>query len=248
MFSTLKNLKTMLMSWHAFNLQWTQLQSMALDLVVIDSYHGHYLTAMLQQDKIHTINPMLMRCFTTNPVAIENITILRIASVFYYPMEVDTEAWHTSGGHRWPCRTLWLASHRMDQIRMSRPFGCYFEDIPSLPSAPVLEPGFMFLPPPPPALAPTPQYNNAFPDIVFERSPSPESYPMAINDNLPRVATPDIGASVQPVKRTSLVATGGVQKPLRSQKKKERAGMFLPTSCILSLLTKVICKLFTVLH
>lgn len=264
MFSTLERLKSMPMSWRDINLQWTQLQRMALDLVAMDSYHGHYLTAMLQRDKVHTVNSMLMGSFTTNPVVVENmfyagipvvfvrvdshpnswnITTLRITSVFYYPLEVDTEEWYTSGGRRWPCRTLWLASHGMDRIRMSRPFSRYFEDIPSLPSAPALEPGFTFPPPPPPASAPTPQYDNALPDIVFERSASPESHPMAIDDDLPRAATPDVGPSVRPGKRTSLVATGGVQKPSRSQKKKERAGTFLPASSILSPLTPVVCKL-----
>ncbi|KZP19914.1 hypothetical protein FIBSPDRAFT_892307 [Athelia psychrophila] len=242
MFSVLEPLKSLPLGFRDLVLQWTQVQHLLLDLVAMESYYAHFLSAMMQQDQRHQVNLNLLGCFSTNPAVVDNmywagvpvvyvrteehpnawnIRTLAILPDFWYPPDVETKEWSADT----PCRTLWLASHGTDRIRMSRPFGQYFEDIPALPSAPSSQPGYLFPAAPPPATAPTPQYDNPLPDNAFQqRSPSP---PFQFTDSeTPRSQTPPPGTANTST-GSSLVPSGGVVKLSRRQKKQQSIDEFL---------------------
>lgn len=211
LFTALERLKSLLVSWRDMVLQWTQVQGLALDLVAMDSYYGYYRAQMIQRDKCRPVNLHLMGCFTTNPAVVENlywagipvvyvrteadpnawnIRTFKVADDFWHPEDVETaEWWSKSSAQEVPCRTIWLALHGTDRIRMSRPFGRYFEDIPSLPSAPSQQTGFVFPPAPPPATARAPEYHQLLTDVSYRRSASPDAFPAADPDP-PRFDTP----------------------------------------------------------
>lgn len=163
MFTTLERLKSLPLSWCDHNFQWTQLQCLLLDLAAQEAYYSHYQSVMLQRTKVQKVNDMIVRCFTTNPAVVENmyytgipvvlvrleshlktwhILTLRVNSDFYLPIYIPVSEWRSTTGVDEPCRMLWLASRGSNHICMSRPFGRYFEDIHSLPSAPTLQVGF----------------------------------------------------------------------------------------------------------
>lgn len=250
LFSTLDRLKSLPLGFRDLVLQWTQVQRLLLDLVAMESYYGHFSNAMMQREKRYPVNLGLMGCFTTSPAIVENmfwagvpvvyvrtdthpnawnIRKFAVANSFWVPPDVETEEW-TDGS---PCRTLWFASQGTDRIKMSRPFGRYFEDIPALPSAPSSQPGHLFPTPPPPATAATPQYDNPMPDSIYRQdSPSPPHDMMDYKvqnyvdseAELGRASTPQPGSSSTPAGRPDLVENSGVVKLSRAEKKKQAAG------------------------
>lgn len=140
MFATLERLKSLPLSWRDLNLQWTQVQRLVLDLAAQESYYGHYNAAMLQRTKVLKLNDMVMGCFTTNPAVVENmyyagipvyfvrleshantwhIRTLRVNRDFYLSHLISVLEWRNFPAPEDPCRTLWLASHGSDRIRMT---------------------------------------------------------------------------------------------------------------------------------
>lgn len=254
LFTTLERLKSLPVSLRDLSLQWMQAQRLALDLIAMDTFYGVFLPRSLQRDKIWPVNLSIMGAFTTNPAVADNLyyagipivyvrteadpnawnlRVWKIADEFWMPGDVITAEWYCPNKRtEVPCRTIWLASHGTERIKMSRPFGRYFEDIASLPSAPSQQPGFTFPAPPPPAAAQTPTYDNALPDIMYSRSPSPPNYAMNTEDHPmdsapSRAATPQLDVSVRPAACSNLLNTGGVTKLTRAQKKKQQAGEFI---------------------
>lgn len=245
LFTTLERLKSLPMSFRDLVLQWTQVQRLLLDLVAMESYYGHFREAMMQREKTFPVNLGLMGCFTTSPAIVDNmfhagipvifmrveshpnawhIRTFRVADDFWMPPDVTTDEWP-----RTPCRNIWLASHGTDRIRMSRPFGRYFEDIPALPSAPSSQAGNCFPSAPPPATAPTPRAGNPLPDLIYhQRSPSPE-HDTYFEQELPPPPspTPSQGPSSRSAARAQLVASGGVVKLSRRESKQQVAGQSL---------------------
>lgn len=261
MFTTLERLKSLPMSWRDTNLQWTQLQHLVLDLAAQESYYGHYRSAMLQRTKVQKLNDNVLGCFSTNPAVVENmywagipiyyvrqadhpntwhIPTLRVHLDFAKATFIPLSEWHDLAGREQPCRTLWLASHGSDHIRMSRPFGRYFEDIPALPSAPTLQVGFTFPIAPPAAAPPMPHGDDPMPDVVYSsaspgpdhemddvtynRTPSPHSASASTQAESSR----SVSATAVPSARVAtapIIFEGGVRKLSRSQKKKQVNGM-----------------------
>ncbi|KZP26249.1 hypothetical protein FIBSPDRAFT_949715 [Athelia psychrophila] len=127
MFSVLERLKSLPLGFRDLVLQWTQVQRLVLDLVAMESYYAHFLSAMMQRDQRHQVNLNLLGCFSTNPAVVDNmywagvpvvyvrteehpnawnIRTLAILPDFWYPPDVETKEWSADT----PCRTLWLAS------------------------------------------------------------------------------------------------------------------------------------------
>lgn len=241
LFTTLEHLKSLPLSWRDMVLQWTQVQHLALDLVGMNSYYGYYQAQMIQRNKLPEVNTNLMGCFTTNPAVINNmyhagipvlyvhikthphtwnIRVYKVANDFWKPPDVVTaEWWCPSSRKEIRCRNIWLASHGTDHTRMSRPFGRYFKDLPSLPTAPS-QPDCVFPAAPPPVTAQTPQYNNVLPDIIYKCTPSPDIGSDPIHPDSPSLPCQTPPPASRPATRARLVQSAGVVKLSRSQMKK----------------------------
>lgn len=72
LFTALERLKSLPLSFRDMALQWTQVQGLALDLVAMDSYYGHYREQMIQRTKRQKVNLNIMGCFSTNPAVVDN--------------------------------------------------------------------------------------------------------------------------------------------------------------------------------
>lgn len=148
--ATLARLEDLPMSYRDLILQFTQAQRLGLDLLAMESYHGHIFARMTQRQTVYPLRPEFMGCHTVNPTTVENMFYAGIPVVYIRPSEITTpsqvrisrvvhnfakmpEGIVTAQWPDHPCKVLHNGASSTRRFQMSRPCGRYFKDLVPLP-------------------------------------------------------------------------------------------------------------------
>ncbi|KAF7966726.1 hypothetical protein HWV62_37271, partial [Athelia sp. TMB] len=153
MAATVRRLRGLPMSFRDLVLQWSQAQRLAHDLLAMRAYYGFISQRLLQREEVWPLCHDMMGCFTASPTIAENMYYAGIPVVFMrhddtvepsrirvrsvitaqpsMPRHIVTAHWTDQ-----LCLCLDNGPSSSSRVRMSRPHGRYFEDLPHLPTTP----------------------------------------------------------------------------------------------------------------
>ncbi|KAF7966738.1 hypothetical protein HWV62_37237 [Athelia sp. TMB] len=150
MMAIVRRLRELPMTYRDLNLQWTQAQRLALDLLAMQAYKKNMFARLMQRDRVWPLAPEYMGCYTENPTTVENMfyagipvvylrldsalspSMLRVRNVVtsFFPLAPHVVVTDWPGR---PCNPLHIGAGGASRIIMNRPLGRYFEDLPPLP-------------------------------------------------------------------------------------------------------------------